>query len=98
MASAGLVRPVTEGSSAGVESRKLRGGQAHLVTHLFVAGDGQAGRGPELAQLVRCGIAVDAVEGFLEVGGQRVGGGDDVITGLDLDSAVAAGGPDELPD
>jgi len=39
------VRPVTEGSSAGVERRELRGGQAHLVTNLFVPGDGQAGRG-----------------------------------------------------
>jgi DNA-binding HxlR family transcriptional regulator len=41
---------------------------------------------------VRSGIALDAVEGFLEVVGQGVGGGDDVVTGLDLDGAVAAGG------
>jgi hypothetical protein len=38
---------------------------------------------------VRGGIAVDAVEGFVEVAGQGVGGGDDVVTGLDLDGAVA---------
>lgn len=41
---------------------------------------------------------MDAVEGFVEVVGQGVGDGDDVVTGLDLDGAVAAGGPDELPD
>jgi hypothetical protein len=52
----------------------------------------------ELAQLVRSGIAVDAVEGFMEVMGQGVGGGDDVVTGVDLDGAVAAGGADELAD
>jgi hypothetical protein len=51
-----------------------------------------------LAQLVPSGIAVDAVEGFMEVVGQGVGGGDDVVTGLDLDGAVAAGGADELAD
>ena len=30
--------------------------------------------------------------------GQGVGGGDDVVAGLDLDGAVAAGGVDELAD
>jgi hypothetical protein len=37
---------------------------------------------------VQNGIAVDAVEGFMEVVGQGVGGGDDVVIGLDLDGAV----------
>ena len=40
---------------------------------------------PELAQLVRSGIAVDAAEGFVEVGGQWVGGSDGVGAGMDLD-------------
>jgi hypothetical protein len=35
---------------------------------------------------------VDLVEGCSEVGGQGVGGGDDVLAGLDLYGAVAAGG------
>jgi hypothetical protein len=55
-------------------------------------------RRPELAQLVRSGIVVDAAEGFVEVAGQGAGGGDDVVTGLDLDGAVAAAGADELAD
>jgi hypothetical protein len=37
-------------------------------------------------------------EGLAEVVGQRVGGGDDVRAGLDLDRAVAACGADEFPD
>jgi len=41
---------------------------------------------------------VDGVEGLAEVVGDGVGGGDDVLAGLDLDLAVAAGGLDELPD
>jgi hypothetical protein len=41
---------------------------------------------------------VDAVEGFAEVFGQGVGGGDDVVSGLDLDGAVAACGANEFPD
>jgi hypothetical protein len=53
---------------------------------------------PDLAQLVRSGIVVDAVDGFAEVAGEGVGGGDDVASGLDLDGAVAAGGADEFPD
>ena len=40
---------------------------------------------------------MDAVESFMEVVGQGVGGGDDVVTGLDFDRVIAAGGPDELP-
>jgi hypothetical protein len=44
---------------------------------------------------VRTRLAVDAVEGLAEVVGERVGGGDDVRTGLDLDGAVAAGSVDE---
>ena len=53
---------------------------------------------PELAQLVRSGIVVDAAEGLVDVSGQRVGGGDLLVSGLDLDGAVAAGGADEFPD
>jgi len=41
---------------------------------------------------------VDGVEGLAEVVGQRVGGGDRVLSGLDPDDAVAAGGLDEFPD
>jgi hypothetical protein len=48
-----------------------------------------------LAQLVRSGIVVDAAEGLVYVSGQWVGGGDDVVSGLDLDGAVGAGSADE---
>jgi hypothetical protein len=41
---------------------------------------------------------VDVVEGLVEVVGQGVRGGDGVLASLDLDSAVTAGGGDELPD
>jgi hypothetical protein len=37
-------------------------------------------------------------KGVPEIVGQRVGGGEGVVTGLDLDGAVVAGGPDELLD
>jgi hypothetical protein len=47
---------------------------------------------------VRSGIVVDAVEGFMEVAGQVVGGGDAVVSGLDFDGAAAAGGADEFLD
>jgi hypothetical protein len=47
---------------------------------------------------VRSGIVVDAAEGLVDVSGQRVGGGDLLVSGLDLDGAVAAGGADEFPD
>jgi len=47
---------------------------------------------------VRTRLAVDAVEGLAEVGGQGVGSGDGVVASLDFDGAVAAGGADELPD
>ena len=43
-------------------------------------------------------MAVDVAEGFDEVRGEGVGGGDDVGSGLDLDGAVAAGCPDEFAD
>ena len=39
-----------------------------------------------------------AVSAAAEVAGQGIGGGDGVGSGLDLDSAVAAGGADESPD
>jgi hypothetical protein len=42
--------------------------------------------------------AVDAVEGLAQVVGQGVGSGDDVLSGLDLDGAVAAGCLDESAD
>jgi hypothetical protein len=50
------------------------------------------------SKLVRTRVAVDAVEGLTEVGGQGVGGGDGVVAGLDFDRAVAAGGADGLAD
>ena len=54
---------------------------------------------PSWAILVRkSAIGVDGVEGLTEIVGERVGGGDGLPTGLDLDGAVAAGGADELPD
>jgi hypothetical protein len=37
-------------------------------------------------------------EGVAEVVGNGVGGGDDVLAGLDLDGAAAAGCLDEFPD
>jgi hypothetical protein len=43
-----------------------------------------------LAHLVRCEIVVDAVEGFAQVVEERVGGGEDKGSGLDLDGAVAS--------
>src|ERR1700722_19901917 len=49
-------------------------------------------------KLVRTGSAVDTVEGFAEVVGERVGGGDDVGAGLNFYGAVAAGGLDEFAD
>ena len=54
--------------------------------------------GPDLAQLVRTRIAVDAVKGLAEVVGQGLCGGDGAGSGLDLDSAVAAGSADEFAD
>ena len=42
--------------------------------------------------------AADGVEGLAEVVGERVGGGDGLLSGLDLNGAVAAGGLDEFPD
>ena len=47
---------------------------------------------------MRTGLASDRVDGLAEVVGQGVGGGDDVVSGLDLDGAVAAGGFHELAD
>lgn len=44
----------------------------------------------ELAELVRTGMYVDAVEGFAEIVGLRVAGGDSVGVGLNLDELVAA--------
>jgi Bacterial regulatory proteins, tetR family len=42
-------------------------------------------------------VAVDGVEGLAQVVGERVGGGDGLPSGLDLDGAVAAGCLDEFP-
>jgi hypothetical protein len=41
---------------------------------------------------------VDGVEGLAEVVGERVSDRDDVLSGFDLDLAVASCGLDELPD
>ena len=41
-------------------------------------------------------VAVDVVEGLIEVGGQGVGGGDGMAAGSDFDGVVAAGGADEF--
>ena len=54
---------------------------------------------PSLAILVRKSVVVvDGVERLAEVVGDRVGGGDGLPSGLDLNGAVAAGGLDEFPD
>jgi hypothetical protein len=42
--------------------------------------------------------AVDCFDGVAEFVGERVGGDDDVLSGLDLDRSVPAGGLDELAD
>jgi hypothetical protein len=47
---------------------------------------------------VRARVAVDGVDGFAQVGGDRVGGGDGMRAGLDLDRAIAAGCFHELAD
>jgi hypothetical protein len=50
---------------------------------------------PTLIKLVRTPAGVvDLVQGFAEVVGDGVGGGDEVLVGLDLDGAVTAGGAD----
>ena len=54
---------------------------------------------PSWARLVRTSAgAVDVVEGLAEVVGEGVGGGDEVLVGLDLRGAVAACGLDGFPD
>ena len=54
---------------------------------------------PTSAKLVHtCAGLVDGVEGLAEVVGEGVGGGDDVLAGLDLNGAAAAGGLNEFPD
>lgn len=48
---------------------------------------------------MRISAAADyGLEGLAEVVGEGVGGGDDVLAGLDLYGAVAAGCLDEFPD
>ncbi len=52
---------------------------------------------PTSATLVRKSAgAVDRIEGLAQVVGERVGGGNGVRVGLDLDGAVAAGCPDKF--
>src|SRR3954447_10807372 len=54
---------------------------------------------PTWLKLVRRSAgAVDGFERVAEIGGGGVRGGDGVAAGLDFDSAVAAGGADELLD
>jgi hypothetical protein len=51
------------------------------------------------AKLVRSfEVVVDGSDRLVQIGGWRVGGGDRLGSGLDLDGAVAAGGADELLD
>jgi hypothetical protein len=57
----------------------------------------------ELARLVSMGAGrlsglPDEGEGVAEVGRERVFGGEDVVSGADLDGSVAAGGADEFVD
>jgi hypothetical protein len=83
------------------KAAKAVAGLAPVKRNRFIALDGAAkrvNRDLTWLKLVRIRMAVDAVEGFAEVGGQGVGGGDGVLTGLDADGAVAAGGSDELAD
>jgi hypothetical protein len=58
------------------ERRDSQGGDQQCDPE-FAAGQFQGI--PDLAQLVRSGIVVDVAEGFMEVAGQGVGGGDDVV-------------------
>lgn len=52
---------------------------------------------PSWLKLVRTPAGVvDRFEGLAQVVGERVRGGDDVVAGLGLDGAVAAGGLDEF--
>ena len=81
---------------SGLSSRTAQGPAraAGRVSHA----QGPSGRcSPELAHLVRT-IVVDAVEGFAEVVRHGVGGGDDMVADLDLDSAVVASGLKEVAD
>jgi hypothetical protein len=48
--------------------------------------------------LVRSRSAVNLVEGDPEVGGEGIGGGDGMPSGLDLEGAVSAGGLGEFAD
>jgi hypothetical protein len=50
------------------------------------------------ARSVRTCSAVNVVDGLAEVVGERLGRGDGVRAGLDLDGAAAAGGLHELAD
>jgi hypothetical protein len=42
--------------------------------------------------------AGDGVEGLAEVVGERIGSGDRLLSGLNLDGAVSAGGLGKFPD
>jgi hypothetical protein len=55
--------------------------------------------GAETSKRTRLGsFSAQRVEGLAEVVGDGVGGGEDVVAGLDFDGAVSAGGSDEFAD
>src|SRR6185312_884690 len=53
---------------------------------------------PSWLKLLRSCGPIDRGEGFAEIGGDGVGGGDELLSGADLDGAVAAGGAHEPAD
>src|SRR5215469_5929995 len=97
--------PPRGGPVPGISSsrRSRRGGQNQPCPPYHSVGGNvntlyQRGPRSELAHLVHTGSIVDRVEGLTEVVGDGVGGGEDVVAGLDPNGAVAAGGLHELAD
>src|SRR5215471_21796475 len=75
------------------------GGASGFSTAVRKLVNSSCGMRPDLGQIsAYLAGAVDGVEGLAEVAGQRVRSGDRVLSGLDLNGAVAAGGLDEFPD